>query len=315
MSENDLVQRADRKSTPAVLASYAHCRTLNAAHGKTYYLATLLLPASRRPAVHALYGFARAADDIVDTGLDLTPEQRAERLETWFATALRPPAETGSEKSTAESEDPMPALHDTIARYDIPLHLFDSFLDSMRLDLTVTGYPTYADLEQYMYGSAAVIGLQMLPVLGHPGVPYHVVAPYARDLGVAFQLTNFIRDVGEDLRRGRVYLPQESLDLFDVTRQHLARGVVDAPIRRLLAHEIARTRELYATAEPGIRLLAPESQDCIRTAFTLYRGILDEIERCGYGVLTARVTVPRYRRAAVALPGLLRAVRTRHRPS
>jgi len=134
------------------------------------------------------------------------------------------------------------------------------------MDLHVTGYRTYADLETYMDGSAAAIGLEMLPVLEHPGVPYDVVAPFARDLGIAFQLTNFIRDVGEDLRRGRVYLPQESLDLFGVTRPHLERGVIDGPIRRLLGHEIARTREIYATARPGISLLARESRDCIATA-------------------------------------------------
>jgi phytoene synthase len=134
---------------------------------------------------------------------------------------------------------------------------------------------------------------------------------YARDLGVAFQLANFLRDVGEDLARGRIYLPQESLRLFDVDRERLARGVVDGPIRRLLAHEIARCRELFRDAAPGIRLLHPTSRDCIRTAFTLYGGILDEIERADYQVLDRRVSVPVSRRLAVAVPGLVRAARAR----
>jgi phytoene synthase len=295
-------------------ASYAYCRSLHAAHGKTYYLATLLLPAEKRPAVSALYGFARAADDVVDTSPALTPEQRGERLEAWFATALHGNSGDGDADggTPRAAGNPLPALRDTIERYDIPLHLFESFLVSMRMDLTVTGYQKYADLEQYMYGSAAVIGLQMLPVLGHPGVPYEEAAPYARDLGIAFQLTNFLRDVGEDLRRGRVYLPQESLDTAGVTREHLARGIIDQPIRQLLSGEIARTRQLYEAARPGIDLLAPTSRDCMRTAFTLYRGILDEIERSDFDVLRTRGTVPRRRRLAVALPGLVRAIRVRH---
>ena len=298
-------------------ASYAYCRHLNCAHGKTYYLATLLLPPAKRPAVHALYGFARAADDIVDASEGLSQAEQARRLDVWFDQALHGPVEATAGAATGAQapadRNPIPALRDTIERYAIPMHLFDSFLASMRMDLHVTGYPTYSDLETYMDGSAAAIGLQMLPVLGHPGVPYDVVAPYARDLGIAFQLTNFIRDVGEDLRRGRVYLPQESLDLFGVTRPHLERGVIDAPIRRLLGHEIARTREIYATARPGISLLARESRDCIATAFTLYGEILDAVEASGYDVLSRRVSVRRRRRLAVAVPGLLRAVHARHR--
>jgi len=286
---------------PALRRSYATCRALNSAHGKTYYLATLLLPAAKRPAVHALYSFARYADEIVDDLASTdTPEQKARRLEDWAAPLLA--------GVPAPADPVLPALRDTIDRYDIPLSLFTAFLTSMRMDLTVTEYATHDDLGVYTYGSAAVIGLQMLPVLGHPGVDPKEVEPYARDLGVGFQLTNFLRDVGEDLQRNRIYLPQESLALFGVTREHLERGVVDGPIRRLLAHEIARTREIYRSAEPGIQLLDPTSRDCVRTAFTLYGAILDAIEDADYDVLTRRATVGRGRRAAVALPALVRAI-------
>jgi phytoene synthase len=180
----------------------------------------------------------------------------------------------------------------------------------MRMDLIVTGYATYEDLMGYVWGSAAVIGLQMVPVL-EPTVPRQVAEPYAVDLGVAFQLSNFIRDVGEDLRRGRVYLPAEDLALFGVDRDRLARGVVDGPIRRLLAFEIARTRELYRAAEPGVRLLHPTSRDCLRTAIRLYGGILDEVERADYQVLDRRVAVGPARRIRVAVPGLARAYAAR----
>jgi phytoene synthase len=291
---------------PLLRASYERCRRLNAAHGKTYYLATLLLPAAKRPSVHALYGFARYADEIVDDlSSTLTPAQKAAELTGWGEQVRR-------DLAAGRSAHPVTrAFVDTVRRWDIDVSYVEAFLRSMRMDLTVAGYASWADLMEYVHGSAAVIGLQMLPILGHPGVPRAVVEPYAADLGVAFQLANFIRDVGEDLRRGRVYLPLEDLAAFGVDRERLARGVLDGPIRRLLAFEIARTREIFRAAEPGIRLLDPTSQDCMRTAFALYGGILDAVERADYPVLTRRATVSPARRAAVALPGLVRAWRAR----
>jgi 15-cis-phytoene synthase len=290
---------------PALRASYERCRRLNLAHGKTYYLATLLLPPAKRPYVHALYGFARYADEIVDDlGSTLTAGEKADWLVGWGSRFL-------DEVRSGRSPHPVSrAVVDTVRRWDIPVGLFEDFLASMRMDLTVTDYPTYGDLLAYVWGSAAVIGLQMLPVL-EPVVPRVLAEPYAADLGVAFQLSNFIRDVGEDLRRGRVYLPGEDLAHFGVDRERLARGVVDGPIRRLLAYEIARTRELYRAAEPGIRLLHPASRDCIRTALRLYGGILDEVERADYRVLDRRVTVGVPRRLAVAVPGLAQAYAAR----
>jgi phytoene synthase len=290
---------------PALRASYERCRRLNAAHGRTYYLATLLLPPAKRPYVHALYGFARYADEIVDDlGSTLSDAEKAAWLVGWGEQFLADVRAGGSEHPISR------AVVDTVRRWDIPLSLFEDFLASMRMDLTVTDYPTYQDLMGYVWGSAAVIGLQMVPVL-EPTVPRAVAEPYAVDLGVAFQLSNFIRDVGEDLRRGRVYLPGEDLALFGVDRERLARGVVDGRVRRLLAYEIARTRELYRAAEPGVRLLHPTSRDCIRTAIRLYGGILDEVERADYRVLDRRVAVGPARRARVAVPGLARAYAAR----
>jgi phytoene synthase len=132
-------------------------------------------------------------------------------------------------------------------------------------------------------------------------------APYAADLGRAFQLTNFIRDIGEDLQRGRLYLPKEDLAMFAVSREDLEHGVVNGKVRRLLAFEVARAREIYRNAEPGIRLLDPTSRDCIRTAYRLYSAILDQVEAVDYRVLDRRVAVSRWHRAAVAIPGLARA--------
>jgi phytoene synthase len=291
---------------PALRRSYEACRRLNAAHGRTYYLATLLLPPAKRPYVHALYGFARYADEIVDD--PAVTGDRASLLGDWEAEVL-------ADVRRGDSGHPVTrALVDTVRRWDIPTEHLETFLGSMAMDLTVTSYDTYEDLMRYVHGSAAVVGLQMLPILEHPGVPRSVVEPYAADLGVAVQLTNFIRDVGEDLRRGRIYLPQEDLALFGVDREHLQRGVVDGRVRRLLAFEIARCREVFRAAEPGIRLLHPTSRDCMWTAFRLYGEILDEVERADFRVLDRRVSVGAGRRASVALPGLVRARLARSLP-
>ncbi|MCW2543106.1 MAG: phytoene synthase [Frankiales bacterium] len=284
---------------PALRSSYDACRRLNAEHGRTYYLATLLLPSWKRPYVHALYGFARHVDEIVDDlSSALTPAQKAAELAAWTEGVL-----------AGRLTHPIAAaLRDTLHRWDIPLAHVEQFLRSMQMDLTVGTYKTYDDLTAYVHGSAAVIGLQMLPVL-EAVVPLEIAAPYAADLGIAFQLTNFLRDIGEDLRRDRVYLPQEDLDVFGVTVEQLAAGVVDGRFRRLMAFEIARTRETYRTAALGVRLLHPTSRPCITTALRLYAGILDEIEKADYRVLDRRVSVSPARRLAVAAPAAVRTWR------
>ncbi len=287
---------------PVLRASYGQCRRLNAAHGRTYFLATRLLPPEKRPYVHALYGFARQADEIVDD-LDSLATVREKEL------ALDRLVESLA-GDRASAGGVLPAVHDTIRRWDIPRTHFAAFLASMRMDLTVTEYATYDHLATYMHGSAAVIGRQMVPILEPVSDAAYA---YAEDLGMAFQLANFLRDLGEDLRRGRLYLPLEDLALFGVTREDLADGVVDGRVRRLLAFEIARTRELLRSAQPGVRLLHPTSRDCIGTAMTLYGGILDAIERADYQVLDRRVAVGPVRRAAVAGPALWRATRARRR--
>ena len=298
MSRRDL--DAAGITDPLLRASYEACRRLHADHGKTYYLATLLLPPHKRPHVNALYGFARYADEFVDSFTASDPGE----LLRWGSSFLL-------DLERGFSSDPIArALIHTARTWDIPSAHFRDFLASMRMDITVTGYATYADLERYMYGSAAVIGLEMVPILE----PLTDQAyPRARALGEAFQLSNFIRDVGEDLRRGRVYLPREDLDRFGVTRAELARGVVTPAIRALLRFEINRTRDLYAVAQEGVGMLHPTSRDCVQTAITLYGGILAEVERADYQVLTGRVRVPTTHRARVALPALVRARRARAR--
>jgi phytoene synthase len=276
-------------------AAYARCRDLHRQHGRTYYLATRLLPAWKRRHVHALYGFTRYADEIVDRTEDLPPAERAARLTAWSDAFL-------AGLAGKPTDDPLlPAVLHTIAVFDLDRTDFASFLRSMAMDLTVTSYPTYDDLLDYMEGSAAVIGTMMLPILGSSDPA--VAREPARQLGFAFQLTNFIRDIAEDLERGRVYLPLEDLDRFGLTPADLRPG--NPKVKSLIAYEVSRARRHYALAAPGIPLLEPASQACMRTAYQLYGGILAEVEAADHDVFARRATVPNRRRAAVAVRSIL----------
>jgi phytoene synthase len=271
-------------------AAYRHCAAVAARNGKSYHLATRLLTPDRRPAVHALYAAARTADDLVDLPGD-DPEGD---LATWSAAVL-------TELQEGWSDDPVRlALVHTFRRYDIPVvHLVD-FLAAMTSDLEVTGYANLDALDRYMWGSAAVIGLQVLPVLGTaPGVPRAEAEPYAIALGEAFQLTNFLRDVAEDADRGRVYLPRDLMAAHGVTREQLAEKRHDARFAALMREMVDVVRRRYDDAAPGTPMLAPESRDCVRAATQLYGGILTEIEKADYRVLDRRVRVSGPRRLAV----------------
>jgi phytoene synthase len=290
---------------PELRASYAECKRLNSLHGKTYYLATLLLPARKRPFVHALYGFARYADEIVDDlASTLSAEEKADVLRSWSTKVLRG-LETGKSSDLVGR-----ALIDTVQRFDIPHQHFVDFLHSMEMDLTVTEYQTFDDLYEYVYGSAAVIGLQMVPILGGDTVNS---LEAAKNLGVAFQLANFIRDVGEDLERGRVYLPLQELAEHGVTRQMLEARKLTPEIISALRFQIARVRRLQKEAEPGIALLDKTSQPCIRAASELYCGIVDEVEKIGYDIFNKRAKTSTARRARVALAAYISAVIARLR--
>lgn len=309
-------------------AAYATCGRIAAEHGRTYHLATALLTPPRRRAVHALYAFARMVDDIVDHADDpahvldprdgvpvaapgepaISPAQHLDLIEIQLRLAL--------EHGTVDIADPrrhqiLTAAADTIRRHDIAHAHFWTFLDAMRMDVPGTAthrtrYATMAELREYMRGSAAAIGLQLLPVLGTV-VPVAEAEPAAAALGEAFQLTNFLRDVAEDLDRGRIYLPTTELAAFGVDEEHLrgcrASGRVDPPLRRALAHLIAVNRDIYRRATPGIDLLQPRVRPGIRTAAVLYAEILDRIETADYQVFTRRATVPNHRRILVAAKG------------
>ena len=274
--------------------SYAECRQLNKAHGTTYYAATMLLPRVKRHHVHALYGFCRRADDIVDALGPASIDSRARALSD-FGELLFSDLERG------DSDDlVLKAVVHTVNAFDLNPDCFQRFLRSMTMDLSVETYDTFDDLLDYMDGSAAVIGEMMLPILEPTS---GAALRHARDLGLAFQLTNFLRDVNEDLDRHRVYIPQEDLARFDA--DPWARRVTPQ-WRALMAFEITRTRNYYASGDLGIPMLPVSSVRCIRAARRLYAEILDRIERGDGDVFTRRARVPTARKAFVVGRSLLR---------
>lgn len=298
-------------SREAVLdIGYAQCARLTREYGTTYFWGAVLLGRESRRQVHAVYALCRLADDIVDdapsvaaspsaAGRDLAgrdiddPADTAARLAHFrdaFAAAL----------AAGTSPDPvLAAVADTALRAGIDPECFDRFFGAMAMDLTRSRYDTFADLCGYMEGSAAVIGEMMLPVL-RPTDP--AAREPARSLGFAFQLTNFLRDVAEDLDRGRVYLPQDDLTRFGVDpRERRA----DRAWGDFMAFQIARNRDLYRHADTGIAMLPPRSARCVATARRLYAQILDRIEAADYDVFTTRVRVPTWRKAGTAARILL----------
>ncbi len=290
---------------PPLDGAYRGCRAIHRAHGRSYYLATRLLPAWKRRHVHSLYAFTRYTDDIVDSpGAAGRPGDAAVGLDAWagrFYATL---------DGSGQADDPiLLAVGHTIAVFGLDVADFDAFFASMAMDLRIGGYACYDDLLTYMEGSAAVIGTMMLPILladeddwrPEPPARYATVRESARQLGYAFQLTNFLRDVAEDARIGRCYLPVADLDRFGVRRADLCAGSASAAVRHLIAFEIERARAHYRAAAPGIALLPPRSRRCVRLAFSVYGAILDRIEQAGYDVLAGRAVVPRRQRAAAVI--------------
>ena len=275
-------------------AGYAECARLTRAYGTTYYWGTALLPAPQRRHVYAVYALCRLADDIVDADGATAGEVAATasalaRFRAGFDAAIagNPP------------DAVLAAIAHTVREAGIDTECFDRFFGAMEMDLSVTDYATWEDLCGYMEGSAAVIGEMMLPIL-EPLTP-QAFEP-ARALGLAFQLTNFLRDVGEDLDRGRVYLPTDDLARFGADPW---RRTVDQPWREAMAFEIGRNRELYALARTGVPMLPPASARCVGTALDLYSQILDRIEARDYDVFSGRARVPTWRKAVTTAGALL----------
>ena len=272
-------------------AAYEHCRLVNKHYGKTYYFSTRFFPLPVRPAVHALYAWVRYPDEWVDNpgGVPLAEQER--KLCDWRdATALA--------IKTGKSDHPVLfAWADAARQHQVPVSYMRDFMEAMTMDLTVARYPRFSDLQQYTWGSASVVGLMMCHLVGATDP---AAVPHATSLGLAMQLTNFLRDVGEDWQgRGRIYLPLEDLERFGVTEADIAAGRVTDAFRALMRFEIARTREIYAHADAGMHFIPAEARLPVRLARVLYARILDKIEQNEYDVFSRRARVPTWEKLLV----------------
>lgn len=254
-------------------------------YGRGYYRATFLFPREIREATWIYYTFIRLVDEIVDSDMVI---DREKALGEWVGTWDRI-----LQGDDSMEDDPRTAFKKIIKQYSIPTEYSYSFFDSMRQDLSVARYKTYADLEGYMYGSAVVVGYTMSHIIGFTDG----ALSYARALGEAFQMINFLRDVHEDYHmRGRIYLPQEDMVRFGVTTKHIAESRVDDAWRALMKFEIQRTRELYETGVSGIRFLHPRGRRAVYAAACIYKEILDAFEANDYDIFSKRIVVSPFRK-------------------
>ena len=277
---------------PTLEQDYAHCQAVQRAHGVSYYFATRFFPPETRRAVHALYGFVRYPDQWVDCpDTDSSPDAIRAQLDAYERDLIRAVC------SEPVSLPPLRAFADVVRRYTIPLRHPLEFLDAMRMDLTRTRYATFEELQTYTWGSASVVGVMMCHILGATGQD---ALRHAATMGLAMQMTNFLRDVGEDWRRGRIYLPQDELQQFGVSEAQIAQGVVDDHWIALMRFQIDRCRALYAEAEQGIPLLPREAQYPVLLGGRLYARILNAIERNGYDVFRQRARTTHAEKLALA---------------
>ncbi|HMA35199.1 MAG TPA: squalene/phytoene synthase family protein [Chloroflexia bacterium] len=276
----------------ALRPAYDTCSAIIRAHSASFYFSARLLPPAKRRAILALYAFCRLSDDLVDgaRARGLAPDAAGHALTTW-AHRCRP-LQPGPE----ETAPVVLAWADTRRRFAIPQALADELLAGVRMDLTIARYATWADLWIYCYRVASTVGQMSLHITG---AIHRAAVNYAIRLGVALQLTNILRDVGEDARQGRIYLPLADLARFGYPPRALLDGVLDDRFIALMRFEIARARALYAQAWPGIALLAADSRLAVGAAASVYRAILGHIETQGYDVFQHRARVPT--RAKLAL--------------
>lgn len=280
----------------ATAADYEVCRALHQHHGTTYYLATQCFPREARERTHAIYGFVRVPDEWVDNPGEMSVAERAAKLADFRAQML---AGWWTEADPKRPEEPvLRAFCDVAGDVKMPVEEPLLFLDAMEMDLTVERYPTYADLDRYMRGSAAAVGVMMCYALGVDLRPETHTA--ACNLGNAMQLTNFLRDVREDAARGRIYLPLEDLARFGIPEEHVLEGQFSPQFEALARFEADRARALYAAADPELDRLPAQARKAVRLARVLYARILDRIEAQGYNVFAGRVRTSAWEKAIVA---------------
>lgn len=280
-------------SSMSLADAYDYCEQITRHHSKSFYLATRFLPEEKCRAIRALYAFCRSSDDIVDE-----PEHDlGYSFEGWTAVAHN--------NKLNMSHPVLAAWSDTYQRYNLPAKVVDDLLAGIRMDLSISRYATFEELWLYCYRVASTVGLLSMHIIGYqPGAD-----EYAIKLGVALQLTNILRDVGEDARRGRIYLPLDELARFGLTEQDILNGRCDERYRALIKFQIARAQQLYQEAWPGIAMLHADGRLAVAAAAEIYRAILPVIEKNHYDNHTQRAFVPTWQKLAM-LPRIWWQVRS-----
>jgi phytoene synthase len=263
----------------ALEAAYAYCDEVTAQHSRSFHLASSLLPIEKQRAVRALYAFCRISDDIIDQQSS-THSEAEKQMQAWRHNAFsnHPPMEDLAAVAWADAR----------MRYHIPIHYAEQLVEGVSRDLHQSRYESFADLTTYCYSVASTVGLMSMHIIGFSGPE---AVPYAIKLGLALQLTNILRDVGEDWQRGRLYLPLDELAAFNLTEADISAGVVDDRWRQFMRFQVARNRQLYAEAWPGIELLSRNGRFSIAAAADLYRAILTDIENHDYDVFNRRAYI------------------------
>ena len=257
------------------------CRAITRHYGTSFYFATQFFPKDVREGIYAVYAFARIPDEIVDDPGNTTRAERIAKLDEWRQSWLDAMACGGSEDAV------MAAIVYAFNKYDIPVSEGEAFLKSMFMDEDKKSYANYAELEEYMYGSAGVIGLMVTRIVGFSTDD---AFPHAIKLGYAFQLTNFLRDIKQDFDElGRVYMPEDELTRFGLESIDLRRKVCDDRFVEFMKFQIERNKQIYREALPGIKMLNWRGRLAVKISYVLYKAILGEIERAGYNVYNGRV--------------------------
>jgi phytoene synthase len=278
---------------PEIAASYRCAEAVARGRARNFYYAFVALPAEKRRALCAVYAFMRYCDDISD-GPCSTADKRC-MLQTWrshLAAALQ---------GRFEGSPVLPAFHDTVQRFSIPAEYFHWVIDGAEMDLTVERYRSFADLYQYCFKVASAVGLICLQVFGYADGRARELAEHC---GIAFQLTNILRDVKEDAGMGRIYLPEEDLEKFHYPAEDLRRGVVNEGFRQLMAFETDRARKYYAESRDLLPLIDADSRPALWAMMEIYRRLLEKIERCPFDVFGATIRLSRPEKTAVALRAL-----------
>ncbi len=274
-------------------ASYRHAQAVARKRARNFYYSFVLMPAEKRRAFCAVYAFMRDCDDISDGASDIAEKRR--QLDLW---RMRLDAAIAGK---VDGNPILPAFHDSVARFSIPAQYFHWIIDGTKMDLETSQYRTFDELYRYCFHVASAVGLVSLQIFGYSG---DRAKEYAEQCGIAFQLTNILRDIREDAGMGRIYVPLEDLERFDYSPDELRRGIVNEPFRRLMAFEAARARDYYASSRKLLPMVHAASRPALWAMIEIYSRVLKKIVRRRYDVFHGRISLSAHTKSAIALKAL-----------